>query len=75
MDEASVKQQYYISTESSPPDDRTRVLKYGKMFAVFNRHGDIETTGLKEQGLFFEGTRFLSQLELYLGNVRPLLLS
>jgi glycogen debranching enzyme len=75
VDEASVKQQYYISTESSPPDDRTRVLKYGKMFAVFNRHGDIETTGLKEQGLFFEGTRFLSQLELYLGNVRPLLLS
>jgi glycogen debranching enzyme len=45
------------------------------MFAVFNRHGDIETTGLKEQGLYFEGTRFLSQLELYLGNFRPLLLS
>ena len=75
MDESSVKQQYYIPTESAPTDERTRVLKYGKMFAVFNRHGDIEPTGLKEQGLFFEGTRFLSQLELYLGNVRPLLLS
>jgi glycogen debranching enzyme len=74
VDEASVKK-YYIATESSPADDRTRVLKYGKMFAIFNRYGDIETTGLKEQGLFYEGTRFLSQLEVYLGNAKPLLLS
>jgi glycogen debranching enzyme len=75
VDEASVEQKYYIATESSPSDDRTRVLKYGKMFAIFNRYGDIETSGLNEQGIFFEGTRFLSRLELTVGGAKPLLLS
>ena len=75
LDENSVTQHFYIAAESSPVDDRTRVLKYGNMFAVFDRHGDIETIGLKEQGIFCEGTRFLSQLELRLAHARPLLLS
>jgi len=30
---------------------------------------------LGEEGLFYEGTRFLSEMVLYLGNARPLLLS
>ena len=75
MDESSVTQHFYIATGSSPADDRTRVLKHGLTFAVFDRYGDIETIGLKEQGIFCEGTRFLSQLEFHLGNARPLLLS
>lgn len=75
MDEAGVTQQYYIATRSSPSDDRARVLKYGKMFAVFDRHGDIEPFGLGEQGVFFEGTRFLSEFTLSLWNAHPLLLS
>ena len=75
MDEASVTQQYYIATRSSPSDDRARVLKYGKMFAVFDRYGDIEPLGMGEQGIFFQGTRFLSDLVLSLWNARPLLLS
>jgi glycogen debranching enzyme len=45
------------------------------MFAVFDRLGDIELVGRGEDGLFFEGTRFLSHLSLYIGNQRPLLLS
>src|SRR5258706_16291049 len=45
------------------------------MFAVFDRFGDIERVGLGEEGIFFEGTRFLSELALYVGNQRPLLLS
>ena len=75
MDDNSVTQHYYIATESSPADDRTRVLKYGTTFAVFDRYGDIENVGLKEQGIFCEGTRFLSQLEFQLAHARPLLLS
>jgi glycogen debranching enzyme len=75
LDEAGITQQYYIATRSSPSDDRARVLKYGKMFAVFDRHGDIEPLGLGEQGLFLEGTRFLSELKLLLWDARPLLLS
>ena len=74
MDEVST-QQYYIATKSAPPDDRTRVLKYGKMFAVFDRFGDVESTGLGEEGIFYEGTRFLSELALFIGKSRPLLLS
>jgi glycogen debranching enzyme len=45
------------------------------MFAVLDRHGDIEPVGLAEQGIFYEGTRHLSQLALQLGGTRPLLLS
>src|SRR5882757_1420162 len=67
--------QFYIATKSPPADERNRVLKYGQMFAVFDRFGDIELGGLGEEGLFFEGTRFLSELTLYIGNERPLLLS
>jgi glycogen debranching enzyme len=74
LDEVST-QPFYITTKSAPPDDRTRVLKYGHMFAVFDRYGDIETTGLGEEGIFYDGTRFLSQLSLHIGNSRPLLLS
>jgi glycogen debranching enzyme len=75
LDDQSVTQNFYIATESSPADDRTRVLKYGDMFAVFDRYGDVETSGLKEQGIFCQGTRFLSQLEFQLADARPLLLS
>jgi len=75
LDDHSVTQNFYIATQSSPADDRTRVLKYGNTFAVFDRYGDIETVGLREEGIFCEGTRFLSQLEFHLAYARPLLLS
>ena len=77
MAEIGVKQQhkFYIETASSPADDRTRVLKYGKMFAVFDRYGDIEPVGLGEQGVYYQGTRFLSNFQLSFGPSRPLLLS
>src|SRR3974377_358044 len=67
--------QYPITARGGPPDDRTRVLKYGSMFAVFDRCGDVEPWGLAEHGIFFEGTRYLSQFVLHIGGVRPLLLS
>jgi glycogen debranching enzyme len=75
LDRPHVAQQYYIATTSSPVDDRARVLKYGAMFFVFDRLGDVQSSGLGEQGLFFHGTRYLSELSVNLWNVRPLLLS
>jgi glycogen debranching enzyme len=75
LDEGRSTQQYYIATKSSPADDRARVLKYGRMFSVFDQLGDIQTSGLGEQGLFFQGTRHLSELILCLWNARPLPLS
>lgn len=75
MDEARITQQYYIAAKSSPVDDRARVLKYGRMFSVFDHLGDIQASGLGEQGIFFKGTRHLSELILCLWNAPPLLLS
>src|SRR5262245_13880792 len=66
---------YYIQATSSRTDDRTRVLKHGDSFAVFDRFGDVQPVGLGEQGPYDEGTRYLSRLELRLGGRRPLLLS
>jgi glycogen debranching enzyme len=45
------------------------------MFFVFDRLGDVQTSGLGEQGLFYDGMRHLSELSLKLWTARPLLLS
>jgi glycogen debranching enzyme len=71
----SLHEQFYIQATSSRADDRTRVLKHDEMFAVFDRFGDVQPVGLGEQGIYNDGTRFLSRLELRLGGRRPLLLS
>jgi hypothetical protein len=52
-----------------------RVLKQGDAFAVFDHYGDIKPVALGEEGLFYDGTRFLSCLLLRLGPDRPLFLS
>src|SRR5690606_19547528 len=70
-----VKDHYYILATSSRADERTRVLKDGETFAVFDHYGDIVPFGLGEQGLYHEGTRYLSRLELRVNGTRPLLLS
>ena len=75
MDEVSVSQQYYIAAKSSPADERTRVLKYGPMFALFDSSGDIRHQGMREQGVYFNGTRYLSEFLVQLWNESPLLLS
>lgn len=79
MDEdvIQIDEHYYIRA-TGRTDERTRVLKHGDTFGVFDRYGDIHQIGLGEQGLFHEGTRILSRLELRLGRgkpTRPLLLS
>lgn len=58
-----------------PPNDRTRTLKHGDTFAVFNCHGDISLEEQNFQGIFHKGTRFLSGQLLQIENIRPLLLS
>jgi len=70
-----VDEKYYISTTSTYADDRTRVLNDSDTFGVFDRWGDIQPIGQEAQGLYHEGTRFLSALELQLNGKRPLLLS
>jgi glycogen debranching enzyme len=70
-----IRNEFYIRSSSARVDVRTRVLKQGDTFAVFDRFGDIETFGTGELGLYYQDTRFLSRLTLRLGKDRPLLLS
>ena len=56
-------------------DDRTRVLKDGELFALFDRFGDIHGAGSGVQGIYFGGTRHLSNFELLVDGERPVLLS
>ena len=73
-DVIQIKDQYYVLATSSLADDRTRVLKWGDTFAVFNRLGDVESLGVGEQGLYHRGTRYLSRLALRMGDKIPQLL-
>jgi glycogen debranching enzyme len=70
-----VQDQYYILASSALADHRTRVLKAGETFAVFDRHGDIHPVGHGQQGLYHDSTRFLSRLELRIDEQQPVLLS
>ena len=65
---------FYVLATSRLSEDRSRVLKYGNTFAVFNRLGDIESIGLGEHGIYHKGTRYLSQFALRLGSEPPQLL-
>jgi glycogen debranching enzyme len=70
-----VQEKYYILATSSRVDQHARVLKHGDTFAVLDRAGNIQQIGLGEQGLYHDGARHLSRLEMRLQGRRPLLLS
>src|SRR5262245_3148733 len=67
--------QFYILSTSGRIDERTRVMKHGDTFAVFDRFGDIEQFGNGELGVYDHDTRILSRLSLRLDGCRLLLLS
>jgi len=66
---------YHVLAASPPGDARTRVLKHADTFAVLDHYGDIVPGGLGEEGLYHEGTRFLSRFALTLEMRRPFFLS
>jgi glycogen debranching enzyme len=66
---------FYIQATTPAADERPLVLKHGDTFAVFDHYGDVKPVGLGEEGVYHEGTRFLSCLLLVLGRERPLFLS
>ncbi len=70
-----VREHFYILSTSARIDDRTRVLKHGDTFAVFDRFGDIEGYGTGELGIYHRDLRFVSRLGMKLAGERPLLLS
>jgi glycogen debranching enzyme len=74
-DVIQVQDQYYILATASKATERTAVLKHDDTFAVFDYSGDVGAFGAGEQGLYHEGTRYLSRFRLRLNGCRPLLLS
>src|SRR5205823_3661754 len=74
-DVIQVQDQFYILATASKATERTAVLKHDDTFAVFDYSGDIGAFGTSEQGLYHEGTRYLSRFSLRLNGQRPLLLS
>src|SRR5258706_7112936 len=64
----------YILATNSRADERTRVIKHGETFAVFDTAGTIRPEGYGELGIYHDGTRFLSTFELAIARRRPMLL-
>ena len=67
--------QYAIAVSDTLQQRRTRTLKHGDMFAVFDHRGDMGGEPGNSEGLYYRDTRMLSQFQLLLEEARPLLLS
>ena len=71
----AVAPQYAIAASANLQERRTRTLKHGDTFAVFDQRGDIGGELGNSEGLYHRDTRILSQFQLLLEEARPLLLS
>ncbi len=60
---------------SSLTEEKTYVLKHGDTFAIFNKYGDIHQYKQSAQGIYHEGTRFVSDFQLKIDGKLPLFLS
>ena len=70
-----LENKFYISANSTYADNRIKVLNHSDTFGIFDRYGDIRQIGDEIQGIYHQGTRFLSESEFRINNFRPLLLS
>src|SRR5712692_9428237 len=71
--EAVAEDPFYIPATALTSRPR-RILKHGDSFIVLDSHGDIGATAGGTDGLFHCDTRFLSNLELRVQGMAPLLL-
>ncbi len=65
---------FHIPAHASLEERRSRTLKHGDMFAVFDHHGDAIGGRDRAEGLYYRDTRYLSCCELRIHGRRPLLL-
>ena len=70
-----IGEDYYLLASSLAPRRPTTLLNHGDSFAIFDLGGDVPLSGTEPYGLFCNGTRFLSRLELRLNGTFPVLLS
>ena len=71
---SSMQDSFYILATSSRADDRTPACSSTARRSPSSITTATSAGGLGEQGLYHDGTRFLSRLELRLGGRPPLLL-
>ncbi len=76
MDEAAaLNEEFAVIAETEPAEPPQRVLKHGDSFGVFDHSGNITAAEGSKEGLYHDGTRFLSRFEFLLFHRLPLLLS
>ena len=73
--EQKLTDQFSVLATTSLSEERTFKLKNGDSFAILNKYGDILPFTKSVQGLFYEGTRFLSEFQLRIEGQKPLYLS
>ncbi len=71
----TVPGEFHIPAAASLHSHRTRTLKSGDAFGVFDTDGDVPGIFGSTDGLYFRDTRHLSKLVLLVGSRRPVLLS
>lgn len=71
----SAPSQYAIAATASLQEGRTRTLKHGDAFAVFDHNGDARSEPGSPEGLYYRDTRHLSEFYLTVERLRPMLLS
>jgi glycogen debranching enzyme len=67
--------QFSVLASTSLQEERTFKLKYGDCFAILNKYGDILPFRKSVQGIYYEGTRFLSDFQVRIDGQKPLYLS
>jgi glycogen debranching enzyme len=75
MEQKKPDDQFYVVATSSLTEEKTYVLKHNESFGIFNKYGDIMPWGKSVQGIYYKGTRFLSNLQLKIEDQKPLFLS
>ncbi|HYC85487.1 MAG TPA: glycogen debranching N-terminal domain-containing protein, partial [Chryseosolibacter sp.] len=75
MNFIEIENKHYILASSALADQKTIVLKEGDTFALFEVHGDIFQIPSGSLGVYHNGTRYLSKMELTINGLKPLLLS
>jgi glycogen debranching enzyme len=71
----ALQTEYAVVARASRPGPLPFVLKDAETFAIFDPAGDIPAAEDSELGIFHDGMRYLSRLQLRLWGRRPLLLS
>ena len=75
MKQNQLNDNFLVLATKSLTDERTFVLKHNNTFANFNLYGDIIPFPGSSQGIFHEGTRFLSNYQMKIEGENPLFLS